>query len=283
MARRNPRDLDQLVQGQVVAGYTIVSHIGGGRSAVYVVTKHGKSFAMKVEIYGPFQQLIQEGEYLKSLQGRPGIPKIVLEARHCAEAKGTILVLELLGGSLHTIRSKRFSTSATCFMAIQMLRGMRTVHEAGFVHRDIKPDNYVLGMQGTTPCIEGLRVYIIDFGLMKKATTVLKGFAGTPRYASLNVLAGKNASRVDDLWSLCYSLMEMSAAPLPWSDTGQGERDRARRYELISFDKRKHCQPDAKFLARVPGPARLFLHAIQKLTHPELMSDEEMMTSDVDC
>ena len=43
------------------------------------------------------------------------------------------------------------------------------------------------------------------------------GFRGTIRYASLNAHYGRDLSRVDDLWSLLYILVEFATGTLPWN------------------------------------------------------------------
>ena len=86
------------------------------------------------------------------------------------------------------------------------------MHEAKIIHRDIKPDNFLLGHQ------EGTKddVYIIDFGLAKhfenpNGIHILwkdsKQLTGTARYASIFTHKGIEQSRRDDLECIVYVLL----------------------------------------------------------------------------
>lgn len=96
-----------------------------------------------------------------------------------------------------------------------MLACLRSLHEAGFLHQDVKPDNYRVTKDGL--------VKIIDFGLLNeyRVTGVHKplgrfGFQGSPFFGSINSLRGYTLSRRDDLESLCYSIMYLIDYQTPW-------------------------------------------------------------------
>jgi serine/threonine protein kinase len=104
----------------------------------------------------------------------------------------------------------------------QMLTRIEYCHSRAILHRDIKPDNFVIG-QGS----KQHKVYIIDFGLAKKfigrdSTHIPykegKSLTGTARYASVNTHLGFEQSRRDDLESLGYLMLYFLRGSLPWQN-----------------------------------------------------------------
>ena len=135
-----------------------------------------------------------------------------------------VLVMELLGNSLEDLfqkQHKQFSIKTTCMLGIQMIDRIEWVHNKLIVHRDIKPDNFVMG-RGDSAHI----VYLLDFGLSKKywsshlnshlKFTINKKLTGTARYASINALRGCEQSRRDDLEAIGYVLLYFLRGSLPW-------------------------------------------------------------------
>ena len=132
--------------------------------------------------------------------------------------------MELLGKSLEDVfqqQQKKFSIKTVCMIGIQMIDRLEFVHNKNIIHRDIKPDNFVLGLDNKSHII-----YILDFGLSKKFRSskthqhikfnVNKKLTGTARYASINALKGCEQSRRDDLEGIGYVLMYFLRGSLPW-------------------------------------------------------------------
>nr|CAB3474037.1 unnamed protein product [Digitaria exilis] len=125
-------------------------------------------------------------------------------------------------------------------VAIKLINRVEFVHCKSFLHRDIKPDNFLMGLGRRAN-----QVYIIDFGLAKKYRDTSthqhipyrenKNLTGTARYASVNTHLGIEQSRRDDLESLGYVLMYFLRGSLPWQGLKAGTKKQ--KYEKISEKK----------------------------------------------
>lgn len=114
-------------------------------------------------------------------------------------------------------------------IAIQILTRLEHLHNKGFVHRDIKPDNFLIGLNKLQD-----KIYMIDYGLAKRYMNTKtqqhvpfaenRGVHGTSRYISTNGHLGFEQSRRDDIESLAYVLLYFINGSLPWLGIKAGSK-----------------------------------------------------------
>uniref|UniRef100_A0AC35UIE1 Protein kinase domain-containing protein n=1 Tax=Rhabditophanes sp. KR3021 TaxID=114890 RepID=A0AC35UIE1_9BILA len=174
------------------------------------------------------------------LTGGVGIPHIRYFG---VEREYNCLVMDLLGPSLEdlfTFCGRRFTMKTVLMLVDQMIGRIEYVHVKNFIHRDIKPDNFLMGIGRHCN-----KLFLVDFGLAKKFRDSRsrahipyredKNLTGTARYASINAHLGIEQSRRDDMESLGYVLMYFNRGTLPWQ--GLKAANKKQKYERISDKK----------------------------------------------
>ena len=197
----------------------------------------GEEIAIKLEPLTTDQpQLVYEYKIYKYLQKGFGIPKVY----ECSkDKKYTILIMDLLGDSLEkkfNQCNRKFSLLTVLMIMEQLVSRIEFIHSKNLLHRDIKPDNFLVG-RGKKSNI----IYAIDFGLSKKYRDSKSGLhipyrdgkslTGTARYASINTHLGVEQSRRDDIEALGYIMVYFLRGSLPWQ--GMVINDPKKKYDKI--------------------------------------------------
>jgi len=229
----------------VVDKYKYINKIGSGSFGEVFVAQDKqtkKIYAAKIEQKENKSRLkIEYNIYRKLIKNKlkTGIPKIV---NYIETSKQNILIMQLLGsdlGELHKDYNDVFDVCTVLKLGISIITLLENVHKAGFIHRDIKPNNFTVGKDDDVD-----NIYIMDFGLSKQYISknvhipykVEKDLVGTARYASINVHDGIEPSRRDDLESVGYMLIYFIKGLLPWQGLkGKGNKD---KIKLIGDTKR---------------------------------------------
>ena len=183
-----------------------------------------------------------------------------------------VLVEPLLGESLYSLYlklKKNFTLKDICLIGIQALDRIEFIHSKGYLHGDIKPENFVIGND------DQRIIYIIDFGLSKKYRSdrtgnhiqfcITKKMNGTARYASTNSLRGVEISRRDDLECLFYMIIYFIMKKLPWQ--GVKANTLQNRYKKIYYMKKKLIYDDN--FKKLPNEIQAFYTDIKKLKFEE--------------
>ena len=172
----------------------------------------GEIVAIKTEIKSKEQKSLKmEAKIYQYLANTDGIPQLKWFG---ATDNVNYLVTNLLEHSITALVKKygRLSIKTVLLLGIQMIERLETLHNHYLIHRDIKPDNFMINISDKTN-----KIYLIDFGFCKRYNhdgnhiefKMNKTLIGTPNYVSLNVHKGCEPSRRDDLESCLYVMIYM--------------------------------------------------------------------------
>ncbi|KAL5975136.1 hypothetical protein ACLOJK_031815 [Asimina triloba] len=180
----------------------------------------------------------------------PGAVEVALKFEHC-NSKGCSN-----GPPFEWQVYNRLSEEMVACVAVEAISILEKLHLRGFVHGDIKPENFLLGQPGTA---DEKKLYLIDLGLASRWKDETSGrhvdydqkpdvFKGTIRYASVHAHLGRTGSRRDDLESLAYTLIFLLRGRLPW----QGFVVGTKRGRLL-FELENDSQPKKKVRLGTPA------------------------------
>jgi serine/threonine protein kinase len=245
----NTKVKDPLLNEIFFDKYKTIKKLGEGSfGKVYKAEYNGEYFALKFESRSRPKSLLEmEGTIMTYLQG-PNIPFI---KTYGYSGDYNLLVMQLMDRSLEDIIRirKTFSIKTTAMIGFQLIGALHYIHDKSIIHRDVKPDNCVMGREELNE-----NLYLIDFGLAKKyrSTRTLKQYpltkkkrlTGTARYASINALEGYEQSRRDDMESVGYILAYFLRGSLPWQ--GLKLKSKENKYKNI-LEKKKEISSEELF------------------------------------
>lgn len=235
---------------------------GPGATEVALKFEHRNSKGCN---YGP----PYEWQVYNTLGGIHGVPKVHYKGK---QGDYYVMVMDMLGPSLWDVwnsSGQAMSTEMVACIAVESLSILEKMHSKGYVHGDVKPENFLLG-QPSTP--QEKKLFLVDLGLATKWRDS-NGmhveydqrpdmFRGTVRYASVHAHLGRTASRRDDLESLAYTLIFLHRGRLPW----QGYQGDNKSFLVC---KKKMATSPEMLCCFCPQPLKQFLEIVVNMKFDE--------------
>jgi len=223
-----------MVPGAVIAKkYRLEAHLAkGGMGAVWTARHVTLGHLVAVKFLDP--RLASSASFVTRFEREARAaataqsPHIVRVHDFGFEDGTPYLVMELLRGE--DLRSRirrmgRLSLSVTAGILVQVGKGLRRAHEAGIVHRDIKPGNLFLARGDDEEVVK-----ILDFGIAKEPAQALDEhtktgeLVGSPHYVSPEQARGeKDLDHRSDVWSTGVIAFRMVTGHLPFPGEGLGQ------------------------------------------------------------
>ncbi|XP_028124683.1 casein kinase 1-like protein HD16 isoform X2 [Camellia sinensis] len=255
--------------GQVFVGRRLSVISGGndrttgpGATEVALKFEHRNSKGCN---YGP----PYEWQVYNTLGGSHGVPRVHYKGK---QGDYYVMVMDMLGPSLWDVwnsSGQSMSSEMVACIAVESLSILEKMHSRGYVHGDVKPENFLLGRPSSP---QEKKLFLVDLGLATKWRDSSNKhvdydqrpdmFRGTVRYASAHAHLGRTASRRDDLESLAYTLIFLHRGRLPW----QGYQGDNKSFLVC---KKKMATSPEMMCCFCPAPLKQFLEIVINLKFDE--------------
>ncbi|KAF5187349.1 Casein kinase 1-like protein hd16 [Thalictrum thalictroides] len=251
----------QVFVGRRVSGGTDRT-MGPGAVEVALKFEHRSSKGCN---YGP----PYEWQVYNILGGIHGVPRVHYKGR---QGDYYVMVMDMLGPSLWDAwnsAGQAMSSEMVSCIAAESISILEKMHSKGYVHGDVKPENFLLGQPSTA---QEKKLFLVDLGLASRWRDGASGhveydqrpdiFRGTVRYASVHAHLGRTASRRDDLESLAYTLIFLHRGRLPWQGY-QGDNK-----SFLVCKKKMSTSPEM-LCCFCPPPFKQFLEIVVNMKFDE--------------
>ncbi|MEU3838847.1 serine/threonine-protein kinase [Streptomyces sp. NPDC028635] len=190
--------------------------LGEGPDGPVAIKLLREDLASDEELVGRF---VQERTALLGLEH----PNVVSVRDLVVDGNDLALVMDLVRGTdLRTRleRERRLAPAAAVSIVADVAEGLAAAHAAGVVHRDVKPENVLLDMQGPLGPGGSHRALLTDFGIAKLIDTPKRTRAtkiiGTPDYLAPEIVEGLPPRAAVDIYALATVLYELLAGFTPF-------------------------------------------------------------------
>lgn len=217
-------------------------------------------------------QLRHEYNVYSSIGAIEGFPTIY---DFMVSGNNNFMIMQPVGHSLeqlYNICSKQFTLQTVLHIADQLIERLQQLHSHFYIHRDIKPDNFAIGLEKENRN----KLYIIDFGLAQRFVDQNNRIlplrdkcqpTGNARYASLNNHLGCQQSRRDDLEGVAYMLIFFLTGSLPWINAGSASKDPIQRMKIVG--QVKLMTSITTICQGTPPEFETFLRNVRRLKYEE--------------
>uniref|UniRef100_A0A5S6QF97 Protein kinase domain-containing protein n=1 Tax=Trichuris muris TaxID=70415 RepID=A0A5S6QF97_TRIMR len=202
--------------------YVAIKHKKGEAYKLMFEVETSTRYAMKIEVsYNGKHNLKKESFILRRLTESAHVCKF---EEYGLDHTSHYLVTPVVGPNLAQIRRKttnmRFNLGTVLRIGIQCVKALREIHMACFIIRDVRPENFAIGLGDKKNTI-----YVVDFTTALQFNFVpgiirepgYSGLRGSRRYASFNAHRGHELGEHDDIISLFYMLADLYLGELPWN------------------------------------------------------------------
>ena len=273
--RRRSLDINEIV---VAGRFRLIKKLGKGSFGVAYQSLDiltNKTIAIKLERKREDQRQrnvsvnTREIIILEKLENCLRVPKLIWHGQY---KQYRVMALELQGMNLCDLYEgcgRQFTLKTVIYILIECILCMQDIHSKGIVHRDIKPQNFIISRNPNSN-----KIFVIDFGLSSWYINSLGEHisyndecspVGTARYASLNNHRGIHQTRRDDLESIGYMICFFLKKELPW----QGLREPGRVKKWKKIQQKKASTSNHSLTAGLPMEFCYYLDNVKKLKYNE--------------
>lgn len=227
----------------IINNYKVISKIGSGNFGSIYKGSHkrtNKTVAIKCEPTNSQIKLLKNESYILKYLYDKGCRSIPLVHWYGLYNNNLCLVMPYYECTLtQYLHNDTFKKNKLDKIFVNLIGLFQTIHTNMVIHRDIKPDNFM---------IRDGNIYLIDFGFstfyiqedgFHSENKTSEYLTGTPKYISYNIHCGDSPSRRDDLISLGYVYLYMLMKELPWDILPSHNKEDNREPNHIEFSRNK--------------------------------------------